>query len=168
MAKPKPTGPKIREYFKEFVNRNHMLYCLHSNKKPTLFYKNKLSILAKQSKAIKSHPSWNEAEKKVALTALGTEMRKTIFGEADLHPSMVATFDGHAADWIVRFSHTKVDKLYKTSCPIDKSFFPLKKEIETFIKLKECDEKKISDFLSYLVKLDNPAVERHAIRVAVR
>ena len=88
------------------------------------------------------------------LNSLGKELREVIFNEKPLDIKLTDAFDEHAGAWVERFSHTNVEKIYKQTCPIDKSFFPLKNEIEKFIKLKECDDKKISDFISKLVKLD--------------
>ena len=154
--KAKQQGPKIREYFKEFVNRNHLLYCLHSNKKPTLFYKNKLSMLAKKAVKINANQSFTPEERHECLVDLGRELREYIFMERGLDPSCSRVFDELAAEWVIRFSHTDVERIYKKTCKIDKAFFPLKNEIKNFIKLKECDDKKISDFISKLVKLDTP------------
>ena len=157
LPKQKQQGPKIREYFKEFINRNHMLYCLHSNKKPTLFYKNKLSMLAKRAEKIHQDASFTPHERRLCLLDLGREMREYIFMERGIEDRECArAFDEAAADWVVRFSHTDVERIYKQTCKIDKSFFSLKNEIKLFIKLKEHDDKKISDFISRLVKLDTP------------
>lgn len=136
-----------------------MLYCLHSNKKPTLFYKNKLSVLAKQAKLINQQQNICEKEKKNQLIQLGGQLRDAIFMEQQPDQAQAKIFDELAAEWIVQFTHTDIERIYKQTCKINKSFFPLKNEIKKFIKLKECDDKKISDFISKLVKLDTPQAD---------
>ena len=146
-------GPKIREYFKEYVNRNHMLYCLHSNGKPTLFHKNRLTALSKRAKEL---CQFKEPERSLCLQDLGRELRQTIFTEKEPRLSLQPKFDKAASEWLLAFGKTDIERIYKRTCPIDPSFFPLKNEIKKFIKLKECDDKKISEFISRLVKLDTP------------
>lgn len=133
-----------------------MLYCLHSNKKPTLFYKNKLSVLAKKAKLIAADRSLPESGRKSALINLGTELRECVFTDHSPSGAEAQAFDQLASEWIQQFTHTDVERIYKKTCRIDKSFFPLKNEIAKFIKLKECDDNKISEFISKLVKLDTP------------
>jgi hypothetical protein len=149
----KQNGPKIREYFKEFINRNHMLYCLHSNKKATLFYKNKLSMLGKRAKQLQQE-TFTQQEKRECLVDLGREIREYIFMEHGVHPTCERAFDEAASEWIVKFNTLDVDKVFRSTCKIDQSFFPLKIEIDRFLKSKETDDKKISEFLSKLVKLE--------------
>lgn len=136
-----------------------MLYCLHSNKKPTLFYKNKLSVLGKQAKFINGDKSLSENKRRDKLFGLGAQMREAIFMEQQPDPGLAKVFDELAAEWIVQFTHTDIERIYKKTCKISKTFFPLKNEIKKFIKLKECDDKKISDFISKLVKLDTPQTD---------
>lgn len=136
-----------------------MLYCLHSNKKPTLFYKNKLSVLAKQARLIGAQKDVAEKDKKNLYAQLGGQLRDAIFTEQQPSLQQAKVFDELAAEWILQFSHTDIEMLYKKTCKISKTFFPLKNEIKKFIKLKECDDKKISEFISKLVKMDTPLAD---------
>lgn len=136
-----------------------MLYCLHSNKKPTLFYKNKLSVLSKKAKQLVADKTLDQGTRNESIIDLGREMREYIFTEQQPDKYHSRIFDELASEWIVQFIHTDVERLYKNTCKIDKSFFPLKNEIAKFFKLKECDDKKISDFISKLVKLDTPMTD---------
>ena len=132
--------PKIREYFKEYINRNHMFYCLHSNKKPTLFYKNPLTQRSREYMTLSPQEKVNPDR----LRQLGIQLRQQIFRERPLHPDLAPNFDLAAGEWAAKFSHVDVAKIFKNCCKIDKSFFALKDEIKRFIRLKEADDKKIS------------------------
>lgn len=131
-----------------------MLYCLHSNGKPTLFYKNKLTALSTKTKQL---GSLKESERAACLQDLGRELRQAIFNEREPRSHLLGRFDKAATEWLLLFAKIDIEKTYKKACPIDPIFFSLKNEIKKFIKLKECDDKKISEFISRLVKLDTPS-----------
>lgn len=63
-----------RAYFKDFVNRNHMLYCLHSNKKPGMFKKNIIESLSTELRTIEKKSNILTADdRKDCLLDLGNQ-----------------------------------------------------------------------------------------------
>lgn len=148
-----------RAYFKDFVNRNHMLYCLHSNKKPGMFKKSIIESLATELRTIEKKSNiLTPDDRKDCLLDLGNQFINHIFEEMSI-PTNVGKYQlkGIMSNMIQKYSKINIEKVYKKHIKKPECYGDIKTSIDEFLKGKSnVTDTQIAEFLSILVKLDNP------------